>query len=314
MLRRGWRLLRRSVHRRTAHLPPTVQGLLWSALSVTVFSGLNAVARVLSQGLDSYQVQFLRYAMGLLVMLPFVLHHGAAGYRPQSLHGHLARGALHTLGLTLWFAALPRVPLADLTAIGFTTPLFVMVGAWLVFKEQMRWERWLATSLGFAGVLIVVLPQVSFASTGPGTYHLVMLASAPVFAASYLLTKALTRQESTGTILLWQQIIIAGLSLPLAVGVWQPLSAAQWAGFLACGVLGTLGHYALTKSLKVAEISSTQSVKFIELIWAALLGWVVFADVPTLHTLAGGLLIAAATIWVTRREARIGGARPPPAG
>jgi drug/metabolite transporter (DMT)-like permease len=314
MLRRAWRHLRLALHRRTAHLPPTVQGLLWSALSVTVFSVLNAVARVLAQGVDSYQVQFLRYAMGLLVMLPFVLHQGVAHYRPHSIQGHLARGALHTLGLTLWFAALPRVPLADLTAIGFTTPLFVMVGAWLVFKEQMRWERWLATSLGFAGVLIVVLPQVSFASTGPGTYHLVMLASAPVFAASYLLTKALTRQESTGTILLWQQIIIAGLSLPLAMGVWQPLSAMQWAGFLACGALGTLGHYALTKSLRVAEISSTQSVKFIELIWAALLGWAVFADVPTLHTLAGGLLIAAATIWVTRREARIGGTRPPSAG
>ena len=314
MLRRAWRHLRLALHRRTAHLPPTVQGLLWSALSVTVFSVLNAVARVLAQGVDSYQVQFLRYAMGLLVMLPFVLHQGVAHYRPHSIQGHLARGALHTLGLTLWFAALPRVPLADLTAIGFTTPLFVMVGAWLVFKEQMRWERWLATSLGFAGVLIVVLPQVSFAATGPGAYHLVMLASAPVFAASYLLTKALTRQESTGTILLWQQIIIAGLSLPLAMGVWQPLSAMQWAGFLACGALGTLGHYALTKSLRVAEISSTQSVKFIELIWAALLGWVVFADVPTLHTLAGGLLIAAATIWVTRREARIGGTRPPSAG
>lgn len=313
MLRRAWRHARRAVHRRTAHLPPTVQGLLWSALSVTVFSGLNAIARVLAQGLDSYQVQFLRYAMGLVVMLPFVWHHGVARYRPQTLHGHLARGVLHTLGLTLWFLALPRIPLADTTAIGFTTPLFVMVGAWLFFKEQMRWERWLATVLGFVGVLIVVLPQASLGATGPGVYHLAMLASAPVFAASYLLTKTLTRHESTGTILLWQQIVIAGLSLPMAVVVWQPLGAAQWAGFLACGVLGTLGHYALTRSIQVADISSTQSVKFIELVWAALLGWVIFADLPTLHTLAGGLLIAAATVWVTRREARIGTARRPPA-
>jgi drug/metabolite transporter (DMT)-like permease len=314
MLRRAWRQARSVVHRRTAHLPPTVQGLLWSALSVTVFSGLNAIARVLAQGLDSYQVQFLRYAMGLVVMLPFVWHHGVASYRPQTLHGHLARGALHTIGLTLWFLALPRIPLADTTAIGFTAPLFVMLGAWIFFKEQMRWERWLATLLGFVGVMIVVLPEVSLGAGGPGLYHLVMLASAPVFAASYLLTKTLTRHESTGTILLWQQIVIAGLSLPLAVGVWQALSASQWAGFLLCGVLGTLGHYALTRSIQVTDISSTQSVKFIELIWAALLGWVVFADLPTLHTLAGGLLIAAATIWVTRREARIAAARPPPAG
>jgi drug/metabolite transporter (DMT)-like permease len=311
MLRTRWRQARRALHRRTSHLAPNVQGLLWSALAVTVFSGLNAVARVLAQGLDSPQVQFLRYAMGLLVLLPFVLVHGIARYKPQSLRGHVMRGTLHTLGLALWFTALAEVPLADITAIGFTTPLFVMLGAWIFFRERMRWERWLATVLGFVGVLVVLAPKLAVAGTGPGVYHLVMFASAPVFAASYLLTKSLTRHESAGTILLWQHIVIVTLSLLPALAVWKTPTAAQLAGFLVCGVLGSIGHYSLTKSIQVAEISSTQSVKFIELIWAALLGWIVFADVPTLSTLAGGLLIAASTIWVTRRESRSRDQRSP---
>jgi drug/metabolite transporter (DMT)-like permease len=129
-----------------------------------------------------------------------------------------------------------------------------------------------------------------------------MLASAPVFAASFLITKALTRYETTGTILVWQSISVAILSLPLALLNWQPVGGWQWAGFALSGVLGSAGHYCLTRSFTRADISATQSVKFLDLVWAALLGFVLFADVPSGTTLAGGGLICAATVWLARRE------------
>lgn len=303
---RAWRRARGAVHRRTAHLPATVQGLLWTSAAGLIFSVLNTVMRALGQQVDPFQAQFLRYLFGLLVLLPLVWHHGLAAYRPRAIGGQFVRGALHTAGLCLWFVALPRIPLADMTAIGFTTPLFVMIGAFLFFKEPMRWERWLATALGFAGVMIVVGPKLSLgdAGGGPGLYHLVMLASAPMFAASFLVTKALTRYESTGTILVWQALTISLLSLPLALPVWQSLNALQWLGFLLSGLLGSLGHYCLTNSFRAADISSTQSIKFLDLVWAVLLGWAVFADIPTVSTIVGGMLISAATLWVARREAR----------
>jgi drug/metabolite transporter (DMT)-like permease len=134
-----------------------------------------------------------------------------------------------------------------------------------------------------------------------------MLASAPLFAASFLVTKALTRYETTGTILVWQALTISLLSLPLALWVWQPLTPWQWLGFLGCGLLGSSGHYCLTRSFVAADISATQSIKFLDLVWAVLLGWALFADVPTVSTIAGGLLISAATVWVAHRESR---ARP----
>jgi len=93
-------------------------------------------------------------------------------------------------------------------------------------------------------------------------------------------------------------------SLPLAWPVWQAPSAWQWAGFLACGVLGSSAHYCLTRSFKVADISSTQSVKFLDLVWAAALGWLMFGDVPSRSTLIGGLVICSATIWIAHRESR----------
>jgi drug/metabolite transporter (DMT)-like permease len=291
--------IRAAVHARTARLAPTTRAMLWAASAGFLFSILNALMRALALGVDPFQAQFLRYFCGLLVLLPIVLHRGLAAYRPHNVGGQFLRGGAHTLGLALWFTALPRIPLADMTAIGFTTPIFIMIGAWLAFKEPMRWERWLATLAGLAGVLIVVGPALSGSG---GVYHVVMLASAPVFAASFLITKALTRYETTGTILVWQSITVACLSLPLALLNWQSIGALQWAAFMLTGLLGSAGHYCLTRSFTRADISATQSVKFLDLVWSACLGFVLFADVPTVSTLIGGSIICAGTVWLARRE------------
>ena len=300
-----WQLAHDAIHRRTAHLPPTARGLLWSAAAGLTFSVLNALMRALALNMDPFQAQFLRYLFGLLVLLPLVTRSGnLKHWWPKSVRGQFTRGALHTAGLVLWFWALTRIPLADTTAIGFTGPLFIMVGAWLFFKEPMHWERWVAVGLGFAGVLIVVGPRLTIGQGGGGLWHLVMLASAPLFAASFLVTKALTRYENTGTILLWQAITVTLFSLPLALLHWQAPTAWVWAGFLLCGLLGSTGHYCLTRSFRVADISATQSVKFLELLWSALMGWLLFSDLPTASTLVGGAVIAAATLSVARREAQ----------
>jgi drug/metabolite transporter (DMT)-like permease len=255
--------------------------------------------RSLTLQLDPLFSQFIRYLFGGLVLLPFVLQTGWRSYLPNNLKGQFWRGAVHTVGLMLWFLALPRIPLADMTAIGFTGPIFIMVGAWLWFKEPMRWERWAAVGIGAVGVAIIVGPALSGSAGG---WHLVMLASAPVFAFSFLITKALTRTDQPGVIIAWQSITISLYSLPFALFNWQSPSAWQWFGFALAGVLGSLGHYCLTRSYVVADISATQSAKFLDLVWAALLGWLLFADVPTLPTLIGGAIICLGTLWLARRE------------
>jgi drug/metabolite transporter (DMT)-like permease len=292
---------------RLDRLDPVVKGLLWSASAGLVFSVLNALMRALAQQLDPFLAQFLRYLFGLLVLLPLLWRHGLAAYRPKNVGGQFLRGGFHTLGLLLWFAALPHIPLADMTAIGFTGPIFIMIGAYIFFKEPMRWERWLAAGIGFVGVLIVVGPKLS---GNGGFYNLVMLASAPMFAASFLLTKGLTRYETTGVIMVWQSLTVTLFSLPLALLAWQWPNPLQWAGFLLCGFLGSLGHYCLTRSFRIADISATQSVKFLDLVWASTIGWMIFADVPSSSTLIGGVVICAATVWIAVRESR-GAARTP---
>lgn len=291
-----------TLQQRLETLSPTARALLWSASAGVVFSVLNATVRSLSQQLHPMQAQFLRYLFSIVVMLPLLWRSGLAAYRPKSIGGQFLRGGVHALGLVLWFTALPRIPLADMTAIGFTGPLFIMIGAWLFLSEPMRWERWLATGIGFVGMLVMLAPKLAGAGGQAGLWHLVMLVSAPVFAASFLLTKALTRTETTEVIVFWQALTVALFSLPLALPVWQWPDLWQWAGFAVCGLLGAVGHYCLTRSYRHADISATQSVKFLDLVWAALLGLLLFGDVPSSSTLAGGVIISLATLWLVRRE------------
>ena len=281
--------------------PATVRGMVWMVLGGVMFSLLNTIARELTLHLDVYQSQFLRYLFGLLVMLPLVYSNGWRAYVPVNMVGQFWRGGVHTLGLILWFTALPKIPLADMTAIGFTGPIFIMIGAAWFLGEPMRKDRWIAAIIGFAGVLVVVLPKMSGEG---GWFNLVMLASSPVFAASFLITKALTRYEKPGVIVLWQALTVSVLSLPMALPHWQMPTPMQWLGFAATGVLGTLAHYCLTRAFALADISATQSLRFLDLVWASLLGWLVFGDVPSQSTWLGAFVILWATVWIARREGR----------
>jgi drug/metabolite transporter (DMT)-like permease len=296
---RRLRLAQRRTHRAAGKLPRPLQGMLWMVAGGMMFSMLNVISRKMSIELDAFETQFLRYFCGLLVLLPVVWRSGAAAYWPKDIKGQFWRGGVHAAGLMLWFIALPHIPMADMTAISFTGPIFIMIGATWFLGERMHRDRWIAALFGFLGVVVVLLPHLS--SDG-GVYHLVMLSSAPVFAASFLITKALTRYESPGVIVLWQAITVAIFSLPMAVLHWKNPSAWQWANFFAAGIMGTAAHYCLTRAFHVADISATQSMRFLDLVWSSLMGWWVFTEVPSETTWIGASVILLSTLWIARRE------------
>lgn len=285
--------------KQTAKWPAPVRGMAWMAVGGLTFSMLNTLARIFAMQMDPFEAQFLRYFCGLIFMLPLLWHQGLSAYAPNDLKGQFWRGGVHTIGLMFWFTALPQIPLADMTAIGFTGPIFIMLGAAWFLGEPMRKDRWIAALIGFCGVMVVVVPKLSGSG---GWYNLVMLASSPVFAASFLITKHLTRTEKPGVIVLWQSITVTLFSLPLALLNWQQPTLFQWLGFAATGVLGTVGHYSLTRAFSVADISATQSLRFLDLVWTSILGWLVFSDVPSQWTWMGAVVILFSTVWIARRE------------
>lgn len=292
-------LANRQTRRKASGLPVIWKGMLWMAAGGFLFSILNTIVRSIAMQMDPFEVQFLRYLFGLLVMLPWVFKAGPRNYWPTDVKGQFWRGGVHTMGMVLWFIALPKIPLADMTAISFTGPIFIMIGASWFLGEPMRRDRWIAALIGFAGVVVVVAPKMSGSGGG---YHLVMLASAPLFAASFLITKALTRYEKATVIVFWQALTVSLFSLPLALLHWQNPSLWQWVGFFIAGILGSVGHYCWTRAFHAADISSTQSLRFLDLVWTSALGWLIFSDIPSQSTWLGAVVILAATIWIARRE------------
>ena len=172
-------------------------------------------------------------------------------------------------------------------------------------KAPVHAYRWTAVVVGFSGVLLVLNPFGEGGFSGISTGMLMMLASAPVFAASFLVAKVLTRHERSDVMVLWQHLVVSLILLPFAVALWTMPSPGQWTLLVLCGFLGAGGHYCMTSAFRVADISAVQSVKFLELLWAAFLGYLFFGTAPAGWTLAGGVVILSSTLWLARRESRV---------
>lgn len=282
---------------------PSVRGMLWMVATGLQFTVMNALLRKLSQELDPWAVGWLRYGLGALVMLPPTLRLGIAQLWPKQPRLQLVRGLFHSGGLMLWFVALPLITLAELTAIGFSGPLFICLGAVLFLGERMSAARWAAVLTGFAGVILVVRPwEGGFSGISLGM--LCMLAATPVFAGGFLVAKVLARYDRSDITVFWQHLWVSVLFLPLAIAGWRMPDGPQWALLVICGFLGAGGHYCTMRAFKVADISAVQGAKFLDLVWAALLGFALFGNVPDGWTVAGGVVILVSTLWLARREAR----------
>lgn len=279
----------------------TVQGMLWMGATGLQFCLMNAILKQVSHELEPWVVGWLRYSLGALVMLPAAMRAGALWPNRPGLQ--LLRGVFHSGGLILWFVALPLISLAEMTAIGFSGPIFICLGAVLILGERMSLARWAAVLAGFAGVLLIVRPwEGGFGAISTGT--LLLLAATPIFSAGFLVAKVQTRFERSEVIVLWQHLWVSIAMAPLALTRWTMPSAGQWLLLVMTGFLGAGGHYCSTRAFRVADISSVQSVRFLDLVWASLLGLAIFGTIPEAATVAGGIVILLSTLWLARRESR----------
>lgn len=274
--------------------------MAWMAAGGLALSTMNALMRLMTLELDPLYAQFLRYLFAIPMLFPMVWRDRLAAFRTGQPGKHALRGLMHAAALWMFFLALPHLPLADVTAFMFTTPIFVLLGAALVLRESVSAARWLAAAVGLLGVLIVLWPHLK--GTGGGWWGLVMLASSPLFAVSFLINKSLTGKDSPGVIVMWQNILVALFTLPLALSGFQALTMFQLGIFVLCGLLGTLAHLCMTRAFTMGDISAMQPMRFLDLIWASLLGLAMFGTAPTPTALIGGAVIVASTIWIARRE------------
>ncbi len=280
--------------------------------ATTCFAGMAAAIKLGDQaGVTLAELAFYRFAFGLPPLLIWIaLTRNAGAWRTQRPFAHLGRGMLGLTTMVLAFAALTYLPLAEAATIGFAAPLFAVALSALVLAEKVGLHRWSAVALGFAGVLIVMQPGSShLPATGLGLALLAALGTAAVT----ITLRTIGRTEATPTIVLWFtcfSMLVTGLFLPV---YGHAHDGPTWAILLGLGTLGGLGQLFLTSALRFAPVSVVVPFDYSQLIWAVLLGWLLFGTHPATSTWAGAAVIVASGLYTVYREHKLGRERPRPA-
>ncbi|MFQ5784626.1 MAG: DMT family transporter [Alphaproteobacteria bacterium] len=285
----------------------SLRGIGWMVLTGLFFVGVTGIVRHLGSDMHPVQAAFIRYFLGLALLAPVILRLGRGRLFSGRLGLHVLRGLVHGGGVMLWFYAMARIPIAEVTALGFTAPIFTTLGAALFLGERLRLRRIAAVLAGFGGALVILRPGFEVVSAGA----VAQLVAAPLFASSFLIAKKLTETESSASIVAHMAIFVTLALLPPALLVWRTPTAEEMLWLFATAVLATLGHYTLTQAFRAAEITVTQPVAFLQLVWATLLGLYLFGEVPDIWTWAGGALIVGSATYIAHRETlRKGRAEP----
>ena len=270
---------------------------------VALLTANDAVSKYLTQSHPVGQVICLRQAATLLVIVPYVMV--AAGWgalRVSSWSGQLLRGGLFIANAALIVLAFSLLPLATVIVIMFSSPIFLALMSAPLLSERVTAERWISIVAGFVGVLIVIRPG----ATAFEWTLLIPVAASLANALRDIVTRRLSRTETSIAILFWSTIIVMGAGLLTAPFGWKPVSSTDAAWFVAAGVFNATAHFLIIEALRLGEASVISPVRYTSLIWAALLGYAVWGDVPSAWLLAGSAFIIAAGVYMIRVEARKG--------
>jgi len=282
--------------------PNTLRGATWMLISCAAMAGIAAIARHLASEMHPFMIMFFRLLVAQLCMLPWLFYNGIGILKTERL-GLYATRALFTCGAMLtWFTAVATVPITDVTAITFITPIFATVGAALVLRETVRARRWTATAIGFAGAMIILRP--GFIELTPG--HWMAVASAAFGSITVLIIKSLSRTEDPTKVVFYVGLFLLPVSMILAATVWETPSRHLWIWIAALGPVATFAHITLVKAMSLADASAVLPFDFARLPFAALLGWMAFGEISDMWTWIGAAVIFVSGVYIGRREAQLG--------
>ncbi len=277
------------------------RGAIWILVAGFMTTVQSLMVKQVGPNLHVFEVVFLRCLFGLSILLPLAFKSGLSTLRTGRVHLHFMRASVSLVSMGCSFYALAHLPLADATAYGFTIPLFMIPIAMVMFREKVRWRRWTATAIGFLGVLIMVRPD--------GAVHLavpVALIGAFFNALVMAIIKRLTGSERILTLMTYFTIIATIIVFIPAMLVWKTPTYFELLLLFGVGVTGTLsqmfaahGWYAATEATAIAPFDYSR------LLYAVILGFIFFSEIPGLNTAVGALVIAGSTLYIAQREARL---------
>jgi drug/metabolite transporter (DMT)-like permease len=283
------------------------RGALLMLASTALFTMMSAVVKLVSESIPFFEIMFFRSILALPVVLLIVLRMGGgATLTTQRFPQHVLRAMTGTAAMSCSFFALTVLPLAEQTALTFTTPIFVTLLAIPLLGEKVGIHRFGAVALGFVGILVIALGKGAF--MGPMEpliiFGMVVAVMHGVFsAATTLLVRSLSATERSTTIVLWQSILMTGFTALTLPFVWVTPSGQEWLLLLVIGLVGGVAQVMLTEAFASAQVSSLGAYSYTGILWAVLLGWIFFGEAPGIATFIGSGLIVLAALYIMRREA-----------
>lgn len=279
-------------------LTPALRGILLMCISTVAFSVMHGLVRFVSEVLPPFQVAFFRNVFGLAFLLPLLMRSRFQVLRTQRLGLHALRGVVNILAMLMFFTALSMAPLAKVTALSFTAPIFMAVLAVLVLGERFRIFRWLAILFGFSGMLIILRPGIVEIDTGA----LLVTGSAALWAVAMVIIKILSRTEKSLTIVAYMGIFLGVFSVIPALWVWQPFGLETLGWLVMVGLFGTIAQMALSQALKETDPTALMPFDFLKLIWTAIIGAWFFGEIPDVYTWIGAAVIFSSGLFIAYRE------------
>jgi drug/metabolite transporter (DMT)-like permease len=287
--------------RRFAALPPITRSAFWVILAGFSSTFMNVVIREVAEELHPFEVTFFRCVFGFAVLVPWIVKVGPAALKTRKIAFYTLRGVVALVSMLTWFYGITVVPLSTATALNFTAPLFSTLGAALVLRETVRLRRWAALFVGFLGVVIVLHPG----SDELDGNAMLIIVSALTAGMGVVTVKFLARTESPNAIVTYLMFYLIPLSLIPALFVWRWPSLGALAWLLLLGGLGTVSHLSVVRGYRAVDASACAPFEFLRLPFAAFLGYAIFSEVTDLWTWVGAFVIAASSIYVAHREAKI---------
>ncbi|HRJ69288.1 MAG TPA: DMT family transporter [Beijerinckiaceae bacterium] len=276
-----------------------------AALGMLVLTILDSFIKSLAGTYATFQIVCLRFAFGALWASAIVAYSGHSLPPAARMKAHMARAALMIVTASGFFYALGKVPLAELFAISFTAPIFTAIFGAVFLKEKVLPSIMIAIAAGFAGMLVIVLGPTE----GGGlrlAYEPFALFCAVISPITYALAIVLLRSQASSepmsVIISVQSAMVALAVSPLAIATFEPPTVVDWAKFAIAGLLGTTGYFAFTHALKHLTAARFSVVEYTGLIWASLIGYFIFNEVPKSTVWAGAALIIAGCLLAVRAK------------
>ena len=280
--------------------PSTLRGMVFMLASAMSDTAMIATVHHLSSDIHPFEIAFFRLLFGFLILTPVFLRYGFKPLRTRRLGLHALRGAVRVVSTLMGFTALSLIPLATFSALNFSGPLFGTLFAFLILNEVIRARRLTALAVGLAGALVILRPGLVEISPGA----LLAFGAAILWGAQMIVLKTISRTDSSLTATLYLSIFVAPFALLASLPFWRTPSWEELAWLVAMGLFGSGRQLCMAQAVREADVSAVLPLDFTKLVWASIIGYLVFSEVPDVWAWAGGIVIFAAVIYVSQRENR----------